>query len=360
MLIRDKQVFGGFFCRAVLLALGLSVLSCPALASPLGGLTVALSPDSGTLVASGSNRAFLRMDPGTLEVTDRIWNGLSVTAMAFSRDGGTLAVTDAGSGGFVTLFDAKTLQRKTDVRRCEVVSFSTAADLFAGIEGNRTASTTLHVYGLSDGASKMKVSITPRRAVVATALDLEGKVVAVLYTAQDDPDEKKIPRDRSLQGLESAIAEQQGDGKTSDIEFYSIATGELLASHTLFFSLARNSSAIIHEGRMVVVSYQNQNAVIAQDGTVTMFLCANSFNYGIGFTSDHEMIMTGGLANMSLTTVSDLTSRVFPVREKLASWPEYFRGFAGNAEGSLYGATDGFRVIGINRNASVFLEKPAF
>lgn len=341
----------------LIMAAGLAVR---AKATPLGGLTVALSPDGKTLIASGSNRAFLRMEPKTLEVTERVWHGLSITGMAFSRDGQTLAVTDAGSGGFVTLFDASTLERKTDVRRCEVVSFSMQADLFAGIEGNRGVSPVLHVYGLGDGVSRMRVSLSPRRTVVSTALDLEGKIVALLYEGQDDPSEEKIAPDASLRGLDRVVAQQQGDGKTSLVEFYKIATGEQVASPTICFSLGRASSAVIHEGAMIVVSYQNLNAVIGQDGAVTMFLCANSFNYGIGFTTDHRMIMTGGMGRLSLTSVEDLVSRDFSVREKLPSWPEYFRGFAGHAVGTLYGATDGFRVISINRNASILSEQPAF
>jgi hypothetical protein len=91
-----------------------------------------------------------------------------------------------------------------------------------------------------------------------------------------------------------------------------------------------------------------------------MFECANSYNYGIAFTTDHSIILTGGLANLSLTTASELVSKGFTVKERLPSWPEYFKGFAGNAEGALFGATDGYRVFTIDRNASIKLEKPAF
>ena len=85
---------------AIMLA---SVITTSLHGTPLNGLTVALSPNNKTLVAAGSNRAFLRMDPATLEVKDRVWNGLSITQMAFNKDGTVLAATDGD--GMVTLFD---------------------------------------------------------------------------------------------------------------------------------------------------------------------------------------------------------------------------------------------------------------
>ena len=327
-------------------------------ATPLNGLTVAVSPDNGTLIAAGSNRAFLRMDPATLEVKERVWNGLSIVQMAFSKDGSVLAATDGD--GIVTLFDAKTLQRKTEVKNCEIAAFSTKADIFAGIEGNRRDNTTLHIYGLGDGVSKMKAKITPKMPVTAVALDLEGKLAAVLYEGKNDAAEAKSTPDAAVKGFDRTIAQQKGDGRTALVEFYEVPSGKKIASHTLFYSCSGTASAVILDGKMIVVNYQNQNAVIGQDGSVKMFECANSYNYGIAFSADYSVILTGGLANLSLTTTSDLVSKGFTVKERLPSWPEYFKGFAGNAEGVLFGATDGYRVFAIDRNASIKLEKPAF
>ncbi|OPZ68753.1 MAG: hypothetical protein BWY82_02454 [Verrucomicrobia bacterium ADurb.Bin474] len=91
-----------------------------------------------------------------------------------------------------------------------------------------------------------------------------------------------------------------------------------------------------------------------------MFACENSFNYGIGFSSDHKLIMTGGLADMSLTSTQDWSSKKFGVSKKLPSWPEYFKGFAAGSEGVCFGASDGYRLFVIQRDGSVALEKPVF
>lgn len=346
-------------CKPLIaLVAGLLATGLPATAE--SGLTVAVSLDNSQVVAAGANRAFLRLDPATLEVKERVWNGLAITQLAFSKDGSVLAAADAGMGGIITLFDSKTLERKTDVRNCDVATFGTKADVFAGIQGNRSDPTTLHVYGLSDGASKMKAPILAKRAVVAVGLNVEGTLAAVLYEGRTDPAEAKTTPDAALKGFERTIAQQKGDGYTSIVEFYEVPSGKKVAEKPLFYNCNGTAAAVVIDGKMLVVNYGNQNASIGQDGAVTMFECANSYNYGIGFSSDHQLILTGGLANMAVTPTADLVSKEFTVKERLPSFPEYFRGFSGNTDGKIFGASDGYRVFGINRNASVILEKPVF
>jgi len=340
--------------------LGLMMYPGLLFATPINGLTVALSPDGQTLIASGSNRAFLRLNPDTLEVVERVWHGYSIIGMAFNKDGTRLAVTDAGMGGVITVFDVATWTRQFDVRGREVVAFCSTADLFAGIEGQRSAAPFLNVHRISDGETLMRVPLLPRRLVVATALDLDGKMAAVLYGGENDPNEEKAAPEPALQGLDRIVAMQQGDGRTSIVEFYDIASGDRIAHHTLFYSLNRSARAAMLDGNLVVVSANNQNAVIGQDGTVKIFQSENSVNYGMGFTADHRTIMTGGLAHMAITCAAENSSKGFPVLTRLPSWPEYFRGFAGNPEGPLYGATDGYRVFAIHRNGSVLQEAAAY
>ncbi|MBN1297874.1 hypothetical protein JXA80_13945 [bacterium] len=346
--------------RMMLLVSMICLTGVGAMATPIGGLTVAVSPDGESVIVSGVNRAFLRLNPATLEVEDRVWHGLSVTRMAFSRDGSVLAVTDAGMGGVVTIFDSKTLKRITDVRDCDPVALATQANLVAGIRGNRSDTATLQVFGMKDGRMTMQVPVVPKRTVTAIGMDLKGTVAAVLYEGIHDSGEAKATPDAALRGIARIEAVQKSDGKTAMVEFFAIPSGKKLASHTLFYSCSGDASAVIRDGRMIVVNYQNQNAVIGQDGLVAMFECANSFNYGIGFSSDYEFILTGGLANFSVTGTGDRVSREVKVREKLPSWPEYFRGFAASGSGTCYGSTDGFRVFAIDRNASIILEKAIY
>lgn len=343
-------------CTIVCFGLASSLLH----ATPISGLTVARSPDGQSLIAAGSNRVFYRVDPQTLEVGERVWNGLSITAMAFDRSGSVLAVTDGGMGGYVTMFDVATLSKKKELTGLEQVAFCTPADLLAGVDGNRRDPTTLKVAKLGDGSVVMTATLQPKRPVAAVGLDLEGSMVAVLYEGQNDATEEKSTPAPALKGLERVMAQQQMDGRTSDVAFFRIPSGEKIAEHKVYFTSSGTASAAIVDGRLVVVTYQNQNAAIGQDGAVEMFACENSFNYGIGFSSDHKLIMTGGLADMSLTSTQDWSSKKIGVSKKLPSWPEYFKGFAAGSEGVCFGASDGYRLFVIQRDGSVALEKPVF
>lgn len=72
------------------------ILSSPAIAGiPLGGLTVAISPDGKTLVAGGDTRTLLIIDPESLEVKIRVWVETTITDLYFSKDGGTLLIGDS-------------------------------------------------------------------------------------------------------------------------------------------------------------------------------------------------------------------------------------------------------------------------
>ena len=343
-------------CALVSIGLASSVLN----ATPIAGLTVARSPDGQALISAGSNRVFYRLDPQTLDVRERVWNGLSITSMAFDRSGTVLAVTDGGMGGFVTMYDAATLAKKTELKGLEQVAFCTAADLLAGVDGNRRDPTTLKVMKMGDGSAVMSVALQPKRPVAAVGLDLEGTMVAVLYEGQNDVAEEKSTPTPALKGLERVKAQQEMDGRTADVAFFRIPSGEKIAEHKVYYTPSGTASAAIVEGRLVVVTYTNQNAAIGQDGAVEMFACETSYNYGIGFSSDHQLILTGGLADMALTSTRDWSSKKLGVSKRLPSWPEYFKGFAAGSEGVCYGASDGYRVFILERDGSVVLEKPVF
>ena len=310
-------------CTIVCVGLASSLLH----ATPISGLTVARSPDGQALIAAGSNRVFYRVDPQTLDVGERVWNGLSITAMAFDRSGSVLAVTDGGMGGFVTMFDVGTLSKKKELTGLEQVAFCTAADLLAGVDGNRRDPTTLKVAKLGDGTVVMTAALQPKRPVAAVGLDLEGSMVAVLYEGQNDAAEEKSTPAPALKGLERVMAQQQMDGRTSDVAFFRIPSGEKIAEHKVYFSASGTASAAMVDGRLVVVTYQNQNAAIGQDGAVEMFACEDSFNYGIGFSSDHKLILTGGLADMSLPS-TQTGRREFGVDHKLSFLEGVFKGWA--------------------------------
>jgi hypothetical protein len=216
------------------------------------------------------------------------------------------------------------------------------------------------VYNFGDGSQIVKAPITPKRPVVAVGMNREGTLAAVLYDGQNDPAEVKATPETSLRGLDRVVAQQKGDGRTAWVEFVEIPSGKRMAGHALFYVSSGTARAVVQDGVLVVVNYSNQNAAIGQDGSVRMFQCETSYNYGIGFSDDFATILTGGLAQLAVTATGDGTSRSYNVRERLPSWPEYFKGFTGHGDGPFYGATDGYRVLQFDRGGNIRLERPVY
>jgi WD40 repeat protein len=74
----------------LLLALG-TALTVPSNAgAPIGGLTVTMSPDGATLVASGDPRTLYVIDAATLEVKNRVWVETSVSNLVFGPSASSL------------------------------------------------------------------------------------------------------------------------------------------------------------------------------------------------------------------------------------------------------------------------------
>ena len=340
--------------RFSLLILGPLLLQMTLQAVTPGGLSVAMSSDGSQLLVAGETRTFLDVDPSSLEVTRRVWNGYSITDLAFSSDGKTVAAMTAGNGSVVVLFDAVTLSEKTQVKDCEPNTFVQSANLFAGIKHNRRADEALCVYSLKDGSLVKEIPIQPKMAVAVVALSLDGKQAAVLYEGKKDEEtEPKSTVDSALRDLERAIARQKSDGRTSLVEFYDVESGTLSSSASLFYSSNAMSMGNLVDGNLIVVNYTNENATITPEGEVEMFQLANPFNYGMGVTSDLSLILAGGMVNLSVTPMQTLKSQETMVSNKLPSWPEYFKDFCGGADGLCYGTTDGFRLFAIGRDGTI-------
>lgn len=334
---------------AVLLALATPFLHA---ATPLGGLTVAVSEDGSQLVAGGDTRTLLVLDPETLEVKERHWIGTTITGLVFNGDGSVLAVHDTADTLY--LFSTADWTKTKEIPKVVNFSAAPAADLFAGQNGSYREP-EVAVYGFSDGSLKASVAIPKELRVAMLALKADGTKVAVYTQSAKDEAEPKVERadlPKDLKGIELKEFEQRNDGETADFLVIDVA-GKSIESQEKTFFRERNGSMIYSGEEVLIIGYSNVNAKISAEGEFSLFQLANTFNYGIGFTRDHSTILTGGLANFSITPVDALTGVTGTV-DKLPGWPEYFKGFSGTADGSgIYGATSGFRVVKLNPDGTV-------
>ncbi|MEC5128578.1 hypothetical protein VSU19_17590 [Verrucomicrobiales bacterium BCK34] len=332
-------------------AFSLSVLSVRA-ATPIGGLTVAVSEDGTQLVAGGDTRTLLVLDPETLEVKSRQWVGTSIVDLIFNGDGSVLAVVDSSDSVF--LYSTADWSLIKEVAKVANFSAAPEAGLFAGRAGSYNEP-NLEVYSFADGTVKTSIPVSKDTKVAMLALKGDGSKIAVLTQGDTDPDEPKVERadiPKELKGFELKEFEQRNDGRTSSYLIFDVAGGAIESESKTFYE--ERSGLMAYNGDTVlIVAYGNENASISPEGEFTLFELENSYNYGRGLTRGNGMILTGGLANYSFTPV-DTMQAVTGKIDKLPGWPEYWKGFSGTADGkSLYGGSSAYRVVKFNTDGTV-------
>lgn len=325
-------------------------------ASPLGGLTVAVSSDGSKLVAAGDSRTLLILDPETLEVKKRVWTQLSITAITFSRDGARLIALDTSNA--LHVFGTEDWSKQAEYK--EGAAFTTNGELIAGSDGKYDGR-TVFVRRLADGVEIMSASFEKGVEIAALALSEDGARLAVLTAGAKDESEKEVPYAEIPKDLDSDAKDefkQKNDGKTSRLFFYDTATGDQVSEATTFYTTSGQTLMFFRGPNLIALNYSNLNATITPEGEATIFKLENSFNYGIGLSWDKSMILTGGLGNFSLTDTDSLTA-VTGKADKLPSWPEYWKGFAATVGGAIYGGTTAYRVFKIKPSGEVEIAQPA-
>ena len=347
--------------RAILfLFLGLMLCwSTVALAStPLGGLAVALSPDGKLMVAGGDNRVLYVLDPAKMEVTGRHWLGSCIVSLQFNKDGSMVVAED--TDGNLHLIEAKSGKAGKKEPKAGQMSPARNADLVAGLNPDYNGN-QIRFLSMTDFSVKGKVSLAKGEKVAGFGLDPEGARLAVLLEAVNDDSEPKGGNPPAeLKGLAADGFRLKNDGKTSRLIVFKVPDGSKLSEQKLFYSPSISGLKVIFQGdNVLAINYSNLNAQVNPKGEVTLFKLENSFNYGIGFSPDHKVLMTGGLADGTYTKVADLTKTRFQP-DRLPDWPEYFKSFAVAADGTAYGSTSGYRIIKINPGGGFDKSYPVF
>lgn len=335
-----------------LLFAGLLTVFCSSAfaATPLGGLAVALSPTGDVLVVGGDNRALLIADPAKMEVTNRIWLGVSILDLQFNKDGSQLLVED--TDGTVHQVDAGTWKLVKSEKKAEQMSVSQEADIVAGLDNNNNGP-VVKLLSASDLSSNGQITLEKGQKVTALGLNAKGTRLAVFLGGiidESEPKESKTPGD--LKGLDAEEFRLKNDGKTSQFMVFAVPGGEKIFEKKIYYSPNGSGWKIYFQGDdALLVNYGNVNARVTSKGEVTLFKFENSYNYGIGASPDQTVILTGGLANGTYTKVDGMNQTTFK-SDKIGGWPEYFKSFAVAADGTAYGSTSAYRVGRIKPDGS--------
>jgi len=339
-----------FFALTVAMCTACALRAAP----PPGGLTIAVSADGSRLVAGGDTRTILVLDPATLEVKERRWIEVPITGLAFNKDGSILAVHDTSET--VHLYSTADWSRKAEIPKRSGFCVTTSANLFAGFDGSG-----LFVHSLSDGSLKTSIPGGKGVRIAAAGFNAGGTTLAVLGEGAKDPGEPEVAFaaiPKNLKGLALEEFKQKNDGKTAALSLYDPASGKKLFEKKISYTSNAGSTLVFGGEDIIVVNYSNVNARISPAGDARIFQCSNSFNYGIGCSADHNLLLTGGLGDFTITKTADLTGTKGAC-EKLPGWPEYWKGFSGTAGGNaLFGATSAFRVFLIDAGGKVVKSVP--
>jgi len=340
------------------LCLGMLVLMSMVWASPLlahapiGGLTVAVSPDGKTIVAGGDNRVLYVLDAASLEVKQRVWLKTTIWGLYFNKDGSKLLVEDTSN----TLYFVETTSWKLE-REMKNNGFLSAArniDLCA----TRSSNTEISFLSMTDGSLKGKANLSQR--VATFALNPDGTKLAVMTAEEKDESEPTvkygdIPKD--LKGAARSEFEQKNNGKTAMFSIFEVPSGQELSSTKTFFTTTESSRMLFDGDAVMVVGYSNQNAIIPPEGEITIFELLNSYNYGLGISVDQKYVAAGGLAKGTYMKVEGMAMLSYDI-DRLPGWPEYFKSFEFDAEGNAYGTTSAFRLFKITPDGTIATSAP--
>ena len=325
---------------------------------PLGGLAVALSPDGKVMAAAGDNRTLYVLDPAKMEVVQRVWLGVCIINLEFNKDGSTLVVED--SDGTLHLLDTGNWQEKKNLPKAGSMTTAPLVDLAAGLDPDYNGH-VIRILSMSDLSEKGQLKFEKGRKVVAIGLDAQGQRLAVMFESVNDESEPKGAKPPAeLKGLEAEDFKLKNDGKTTVLAVYKVPGGELISENKIYYSPSYTGAKLLFQGENpVVVNYSNLNAIVDAKGNVTLFALQNSYNYGLGFSADQKVIMSGGLSVGTYTKTADMSGTVFKP-DKLPGWPEYFKGFTVASDGTAYGSTSGYRIMKISPSGAFEKSVPVY
>lgn len=344
--------------QSLALLAALLITSVANAANPLGGLAVAVSPDGKTLIAAGDSRTLYVLDAAKMEVINRVWLGVCIVDLQFNQDA-SLAIAE-DSDGTLFLIDAKTWSVSKQVPKAQQMSVIASAGVLAGLNPDYSGH-VIRFFAVNDLSEKGKISFPKEQKVIALGLDAAGARLGVLMDSVNDSSEPKATATPpELKGIAADEFRTNNDGKTSLFMLFKVPTGEKIGEFKLNYTPSSNGAKILFQGDdAIVLNYTNLNGRIDKAGKVTVFNLKNSFNYGIGWSVDQKIIVSGGLSLAAYTKVDGMSAtEVQP--DRLPGWPEYFKSFAVAPDGTAYGATSGYRIIKIKPGGAFDKSYPVF
>ncbi|MFO0877333.1 MAG: WD40 repeat domain-containing protein [Gemmataceae bacterium] len=340
----------------VLLPLGLVLASG---FSGRGGLeAIAVSSDGKQLAVGGQNRVVYLVDADKLTVQSRLWLGVRIQALAFSKDGSHLAVSDETNRiQTLSLATGKAVASRKQAGGFQVYP---PGDLIAVRDLMDNLRHNLVILELPTFKEVQRIDVPERP--IAWAFDADGKNLLILGASKLG-EEKAISADevpRDLRGLARWTFRQKNDGLESTLYTAEVATGKLGPSINTWYTSDSDSTQLLRAGSTIYVFNRfNQCARIGSKGETVMFETAQGTNHALGFSPDAKLLLTGGMDGGSVSMLEGDRRQLFRLDEQPGQ-AEYVNRFALRQEGPIWAVTSGFRLVRISRGARVEQVVPVY
>jgi len=341
-LIKPRQLL-----RAII-AIGTILLVADGAAAMQPRQRVSVSPD-GKALAAVRGRGVYILNPATLQVTKRLWNGARVEELGFNKDGTRLVLTDDDER--LRILDVSSGKFTTILENVKCVSFASSRDLVIATSGKRSGPRSLHLRTMTDGAVKFDVALPDGFTEAAVALKSDGKQAVVVSRRLYVPKDKRQPSKKRPEKFASELARaeftQRNDNSYSKILTYEMLSGELLRTIETWCTLeGHQRMQVFYSTKGIrIMQFHMACVLVSYVGKTTLFKIP-AYNYGAGWSGDGSVFVCGSLAEGHYMRAGKEPVK-FKV-DRLPGWPEYFRDFGVTDAGTAYGVTDAGRIAKIS------------
>jgi hypothetical protein len=343
--------------RTLLLALLLAGASSGAGVVGGGFAAVAVSPDSKRLAVGGQNRVVYFLDADKTEVQSRIWLGVRVADLAFSKDGSCLLVGDEIDQ--LHLLDVATGKVLAKAVRVGGFAALPPANLVVVRDLAALDKPRLRFLALDTLADVGEAELPVRP--MAWRIDASGKRLLVLGGGKrgDEPvvPGAEVPRD--LRGLALWTFRQKNDGQESALYEVDVPTGKVVAQAKSWFTSDFDSTHLARVGGLTYVFNRvNQCAKIGPKGETTMFETSQVVNHALTTSADGKVLYTGGLGGGWVGPVEG--ARAAFKLDELPGQSEFVNRFAVLGDGGAWAVTSAYRLAKVSRAGRVEKVVPVY
>ena len=310
---------------------------------------VAVSADGKWIATGGQNRVVYLLAADTLEVKKRIYLGVRIGGLAFSRDGTRLVIEDETDT--LHLMDTSTGKVLAKLANMNGMLADAVGDQLLVRDLSEPEKPRLRRLSTAKLEDRGRIDLEGRAA--AFTLDATGKRIVVLGASQPG-DEKRVPVKevpRELTGLARWTFRLKYDGLVSQFYTIDLATGKIGERTKLWYTSDSENTIVVPAGKTTYVLNRVNICAKIVGEKIDLFATPDRVNYALGISPDGKTLLTGGMGTGTHGPVEG--NRVRFEVETLPGPAEMFTRFAVRNDGSAVGVTSAFRIVRISHDGKV-------